>query len=281
MALTIPAGCWRQPVETSGTEPTGDKSFLFVVRGNYSDLDGLALNQGMEIVDGWVAQSWQLARNPGDTGTLTITCVVASTIDSNGRATEPLSETWEVKSVRNDMSIMGYCGGGANNPVREWVEAWQKEPDGSIAKYMQFRKSDGTVFDLNAVPIPADEVRAIATKELIGKIQAGIDTVMRFYPMLICKKTYSAPPASVYAHLSEINTPAPGSTDVKMPGNLDTIISGHVWLKCQDDAAQQTDNKWIRTEAWIGAVSWDENLYGVVGGGGRWPVPYDHVNNQG
>ena len=282
----IPSGCFRQPNESNGIDSSGTKTFSFILKGTFSELATYeeSLSQGDEVPAGWAANAWTLARNAGNVGTLTVTCrpldEVSSTDEDGNVTTEetPLTEIWSLKSVRNDVSILGYCGSQEKNPCREWIEAWQKEPDGKIASEYGFTQADGTVFTIDeSSSDEATQRRAVATKDLIAKIQTGIDTVMRFYPMLTCQTTYTNPPASVYANLACIDTPS-GSTlaakTIKKPGNLDAIISAHQWLKCQDDCSQNADGTWSRTQSWMGAVSWDENLYGTED---RWPMPYEHA----
>ena len=305
MAINIPSGCYRQPTETVGTDANGSETFAYVLKGPYSTLENLrkTLRPGMVIVNGWVMSSDHLARNPGNTGTLTITC--AKDADESDEtvptenATKALDETWTLRSVRNDVSILAYCGPGDDNPCREWIEAWQKEPDGELARHPGFTKPDGTVFKFGGGD-QQDANRATATRDLLAKIRKGIESVMRFYPQLTRTRTYSKPPARVYENLSTIDKPSVGSeadfavTDeqgnettipantnrLKKPGNLDEIIDAHSWLKCQDDCVETGDGKFQRIESWIGVVKsdggWDENLYGDATMN-RWEMPYSHV----
>lgn len=295
MAITIPDGCYRQPTEQEGVDTSGNKTNAIVLKGAYNALQTLkdGLNIGDEIVSGWVMSTANLARSPGDTGILTINCAPQDTSGSGTEADptvqKALDELWTLRSVRNDMSILAYCGGGPNHPCREWIEAWQKEPDGRLASLNSFTRADGSVFVIDvASPDSTVQNRATSTIDVIGKIRKGIDSVMRFYPMLTKTTTFSTPPATVYENLAYIDTPTVGTTAttarLRKPGNLSTIISGHVWLKCQDDCALTADGKHQRIESWMGILAseggWDENLYGAVANG-RWPMPYAHNTGTG
>lgn len=285
MAITIPSGCYRQPNEAEGVDAQGNATFSYVLKGPHDALQTLSngLDKGDEIISGWLAQSWQLARNPGDTGTLTITCTPDDE-ETDDSGSEPvisqvaLEETWQLKSCRNDVSILAYCGSGESNPSREHIEAWAKEPDGELAAAGSYRKPDGTIF-------PPDDgswtnTRLTASLEVIEKMRKGIESVMRFYPMLVKTRVYSKPPATVYENLAYIDTPTISGTSKQFeaPGNLAQIISDHEWLKCQDDCAKRADGKFERIEAWIGVLQtdggWDQNLYGSTN---RWPMPYSHT----
>ena len=281
MAITVPSGCYRQPIEQEGIDASGAKTFNYVLKGPYSSLKTCmhGLTGGQEIESGWGFVSATLNRNPGGLGTLTITCKPIANGESSGgsdASTTPLDEIWQIKSCRNDMSVLAYCGKGASNPCREWIEAWMKEPDGELANANSFRKPDGEVFVIDVASEDSNiQSRALPTVAVMGKLREGKESVMRFYPLLICTKIYSVAPASVYENLSYIDTPSPGTTTNK-PGNLSTIISNHEWLKCQDDCEQMQNGNWRRIQAWIGAPAWDENFYGLTN---RWPMPYSHTSS--
>lgn len=302
MAITIPTGCYRQPSETAGKDSNGNNTFSYVLKGPYSELETLlnGLEKGDEVISGWLMSSANLARNPGNTGTLTIICAADDAEEggssSSGCSTKALKEVWSLKSVRNDVSIFAYCGPSpGGNPQRAIIEAWQKEPDGELANNYSYTKPDGSIFEIDNDIYPA-------TRALIEKIKKGTDAVMRFYPMLTRTRTYSKPPATVYENLAMIDVPTIGSTadfeeedettgnvstrqadtaKLEKPGNLEQIIADHVWLKCQDDCAKTADGKHTRTESWMGILStdggWDENLYGKEN---RWPMPYLHGANN-
>lgn len=277
MAIEIPNGCYRQTTESEENDRQGIASRTVVVKGPYAAVSGLyaGVGKGTEVIDGYVMESSSLTR-VNSAGVVTFVCIPASAVEVS------LSEVWTLRSVRNDKSILAYCGSGPDNPSRALIEAWQKEPDGSVAMLPGFTKSDGSIFVIG----DADAgVKATATNDLLTKIQNGIDSVMRFYPMLTKTRTYSSPPASVYEHLAEINVPVVGEADstgkLYKPGNLDSIIEAHTWVKCQDDVTLQADGKFVRTESWMGFAgeSVDVNLYGA--GEERWEMPYCHSKHGG
>lgn len=294
--IVIPEGCYRQPTESEGKDSNGNPTFSYVLKGPYGSLSTLLSNlkKGDKVIQGWVMSTGSLIRNPGELGTLTITCAYdanasdVGTDDENKETSDKaLDETWTLKSVRNDVSILAYCGHGADTPCREWIEAWQKEPDGKIAALPGFTRSDGSIFIINEGSTDSTEQsKAVASIDLIQKIKAGIESVMRFYPQLTRTRTYDKPPTTVYQRLAMIDTPAVGTTEesakIEKPGNLADIIAAHVWLKCQDDCVLTGDGKYQRIESWMGVLSkdggWDENLYGNETMN-RWPMPYHHTQN--
>ena len=170
---------------------------------------------------------------------------------------------------------MAYCGPSPGaNPQRALIEAWMKEPDGDLAENLQFRKSDGTVFDISNREYPA-------TVALIGKIRKGIEAVIRFHPVVTRTRTYADCPPACLENIGFIDTPPAPAGTAKKPSGLAAAVNAHQWLKVQDDAQEQTDGKWTRTESWMGIAKsdnpddspWDADLYGA----NRWPMPYEQL----
>lgn len=277
---------WRQANESETVDGEGTDTFNYVCKGNYASLQAIkaGLWPGRPVVDGWIAKSWQLQKGRGGSGTLTITCGPAPQEDepSEGSAQGeqvPLKETWSIKSVRNDVSILAYCGTETNSPQRAQIEQWMKEPDGNLAAGFEYREADGKVRSLDdGTP---------GNVPLAQKIAKGIETVMRFYPQLTRKRVYSVPPNDCLENLATVDTPdfttnCPDGK-LKKPKNLTSAtIDRYDWLKCQDDEDEQSDGTWARIESWIGALKseggWDENLYGTTN---RWTMPYNGNQDVG
>ena len=274
--FTPPTTAVAQPDETAGRDDAGNLKKSFSWKGPYTDLEtaGKGIAKGDVVATGWVASSWSVRRTPGDYGVLTVECTPPDPTSGSGTeedptVVEPLKDIWSIKSVRNDVSIMAYCGPSPGaNPQRALIEAWMKEPDGDLAENLQFRKSDGTVFDISNSEYPA-------TVALIGKIRKGIEAVIRFYPVVTRTRTYAAVPPACLENLGFIDTPPAPAGTAKKPSGLAAAVNAHQWLKVQDDAQEQTDGNWTRTESWMGIPAvdgsgWDADLYGA----NRWPMPY-------
>ncbi len=274
--FTPPTTAVAQPDETAGRDDAGNLKKSFSWKGPYTDLEtaGKGIARGDVVATGWVASSWSVRRTPGDYGVLTVECTPPDPTSGSGTeedptVVEPLKDIWSIKSVRNDVSIMAYCGPSPGaNPQRALIEAWMKEPDGDLAENLQFRKSDGTVFDISNSEYPA-------TVALIGKIRKGIEAVIRFYPVVTRTRTYAAEPPACLENLGFIDTPPAPAGTAKKPSGLAAAVNAHQWLKVQDDAQEQTDGNWTRTESWMGIPAvdgsgWDADLYGA----NRWPMPY-------
>lgn len=274
--FTPPTAAVAQPDETAGCDDAGNLKKSFSWKGPYTDLEtaGKGIARGDVVATGWVASSWSVRRTPGDYGVLTVECTPPDPTSGSGTeedptVVEPLKDIWSIKSVRNDVSIMAYCGPSPGaNPQRALIEAWMKEPDGDLAENLQFRKSDGTVFDISNSEYPA-------TVALIGKIRKGIEAVIRFYPVVTRTRTYAAVPPACLENLGFIDTPPAPAGTAKKPSGLAAAVNAHQWLKVQDDAQEQTDGNWTRTESWMGIPAvdgsgWDADLYGA----NRWPMPY-------
>ena len=305
MSWSVPNTAIRQMDGGDGTNESGAKTKTIVYKGPYSDLETAknALVQGDAIEGDWLAKSWNLSRVPGNLGRLEISCVDKDDVTENGETSQyALKVTWSVKSVRNDVSILAYINSSSYPEGRFAVEMWMKETDQSLVESFKYKDQTGAVKDISGL--------GPAWVELCKKIGRGIESVMRFYPILTKKSITSTPPAKTLEHLSEINDPANSNnfdsvnvTDANgnavtddfgnivkklvakktkvflAPKNLQEIIEAHQWLKCQDDADEQTDGNWVRTESWMGILKsdnpdqqpWDANLYGV--GSVRWKMP--------
>ena len=276
--FTPPTGAVAQPEETTGCDDTGNLTKSFSWKGPFTDLETSAkgITKGDVVATGWIAASWSVRRTPGNYGVLTIECTPPNPTSGEGTdqsplVTEPLKDIWSIKSVRNDVSIMAYCGSGDNAPNRALIEAWMKEPDGKLAKLHQFRQSDGEIVQLT------DDA---ATMDLVQKIEKGIEAVIRFYPVVTRTRTYADCPPACLEKVGFIDTPPAPSGTAKKPTGIGSAVAAHSWLKVQDDAQEQADGKWTRTESWMGIPStdgtgWDADLYGAS----RWSMPYNHQND--
>lgn len=279
MSWTIPASAVQQPDEEL-SRPSGSSDTRTVAyKGPFADLETAAksLASGDEIIPGYVYDSCNLRRAPADLGVLTIYCIPESAADGGGsgggqQEPQPLKDLWSARTVRNDVSVMAYCGTGDNMPKRELVEAWMKEPDGELAKAHSFRKENGEVVQLSG---------EAATIELIEKIEKGIESVVRFYPVVTRTRTYAGGVPACLENVGYIDTPpGPSATDPKKNG-IAAVISTHQWLKVQDDAQEREGGCTDRIESWWGIAKtdqnqnepWDPDLYGK----NRWPMPYNHA----
>lgn len=272
--IQIPEGCYRQPTESEGLSESGDNTFTYVLKGGYAALKTLknSLKRGDVVEDGWLAKDWNLQRGNGGTGTLSITCMenTGLTDDELNPAQKPLRDVWKIHAVRNDISLLAYCGGESPSQAqRVVVEKWMRETDSTIAAEGNYREKGEIVNVASTWPGSAD---------VIAKMQQGIETVARFYPVITRTRTYATPPPDCLDKIGYIDTPpvssiaGDGSIDVKHPKGLAAKLAGYEWLKMQDDCDETTDGKWTRTESWWGAEKWDTDLYGP----NRWSMPHQH-----
>lgn len=266
MAVTIPESALRQPSDTASQDDNAISGFAIQYKGPYSDLStaSKSFEQGDEVEAGWVLKSWTLQRLPGNRGLLTLSCVSADAIAEDDEVTLPKKETWSLKSVRNDMSIFAYCGNSEGaHPNRYQLEMWMKETDKSLVDQYKFK--DGK-----------DEIQTLSSpsQALAKKIAKGIESVIRFYPLIIRKRLYSSVPSDQFNAIGYINDPPAPGLKAKTPKGLASVVARYSWLKVQDDADEQADSDWLRVESWMGIAkddgSWDVDLYGP----NRWPMPY-------
>lgn len=271
MAVSIPDSAVRQPDESESTNTSGN-SRTIAYKGPYAALKSAkdAIKTG-DKHDGGVVKVATLRRMPGDLGILELTLALdLDEKDEQGNTVQKaLRAVWTCKSVRNDKSLLAYCGKDETyNPNRAWIESWMAERDEALAKQGDYRKDNGSIASL------ANATHHSATWALMQKYLDGIDSVVRFYPVLTCTATYADIPDKFLENLSYIDTPSSRAADeTKAPSNLSNVIAAYKWLKVQDDVIETGDGQWQRVESWMGTENnWDEDLYGP----NRWPMPYDH-----
>ena len=293
MAMTINSNLKLQPTDETSFGEDGVKDITLEWKGLYADAKatadtiskGDALPTGStdngytpsaSIYAGYKVASFRIRRGNGDTAVLSVTCKKADdTSTSPGSETAvPFRTVFSVKSVRNDVSVLAYCGTSASAPNRAAVERWMREPDAKLAAEFKYTDTDGSVVDMDEEPLLK------STVPLIRKIMKGVERVIRFYPQLTVKRSYYDPPPDTFEKLSFIDTPpTPSGEKTLAPSGISTLISKHQWLKVQDDCDEPQNGTWMRTESWIGILKtdqnrgtpWDSDLYGD----NRWQMPHD------
>lgn len=274
MSWRLPDSAIEQMRGHRGGDNAGGNTAEFAFKGPYADLETARKNLavGDVIVTGWSAVKWNLTPISAGWGELSIECVPTEQTepdpdDPETDIAKPLEDLWFLRSCRNDVSIMAYCGPSPGaNPQRADIEMWMKETDKELYDEDKFKDGKGVEQELSD-----------PSKALAAKIRKGVQSVIRFYPLLTRKRVYARQPPKCMEKLGYIDIPPSPGTDAKKPGGVDAAISAHQWLKCQDDAQQMSDEKWERTEAWMGiaktddehASPWDEDLYGA----NRWSMP--------
>lgn len=233
---------WEQP-ELNQTATEGANTATRNFKGSYADL--LAFANGLTIggspYGGLPLRAVNITRTVASLATLRLEYGKETSYDSQKTATET-SVNWSMRHTQRIVSLMRRTGDSASMPHRGNLEAWRKEPDPAIYDAFQYRAIGGSILTLSA-----------AEQLVAAKLKAGVDGAMRFYPTIQKVSTYtSGTITGVGSGLAHISTP--GSP-------WDTAAAS--WLKVGDDVT--VDGKagtQTRTESWIGAASWDANLYG-------------------
>jgi hypothetical protein len=291
MAMTINSTLHLQPTDEAALDAEGAETLTLEWKGTYAACRATAdtIEPGVEIPTvaqgnaytpdsslyaGYHAVSWTVRRGNGDTAVLYVACRKADAVDSSqqgGDSTTPFRDVISLKSVRNDVSILAYCGSSSSQPNRAAIERWMREPNPKLAAAFKYTDENGTTVDMNDEPLLKSSI------PLVRKIMAGTERVIRFYPQITRRRSYYAPPIDLFQDLSYIDTPPSPSSNTLGPNGLSTLIAAHQWLKVQDDCDEQQDRTWMRTESWIGIATadssdgspWDPDLYGPS----RWKMP--------
>lgn len=266
MAVTIPESARRINTDSISCDENNSIVHVIQFKGSYDDLltAGYSFAPGDPVEADWCLKNWNLQRVSGGLGILSLNCTLMEKDSESNAVSSVKKETWSLKSCRNDMSILAYCGPSeGSNPSRYQIEMWQKETDKDLVESFGFRDGKGEEQSLSGL-----------SKEVAKKIASGVESVIRFYPVLYRKRLYSEVPADQFSGIGFIDTPPAAGIKAKQPSGLAAVISRYQWLKIQDDCDEQSDGDWLRTESWMGISNadgkWDEDLYGT----NRWPMPY-------
>ena len=249
--------------QPSGTkQDSGDGVTEQIVRqGHYDLLDAFASGLKAKSVcnlgtaqnpDERYVVSWSLERVEGGYGRLAIT--VGDPADNDEGEEEPdnaIETRWSLKNVQMQIPLSRFYVDGTwslgSAPDGHELALWRQEPRKELYDAFQFLAPDGAVYTLSA-----------ASQAVARKYRKGIESVMRFYPVVTRTVTYARGMSQaridalhIGSRLSRIDTPA--KTFGLDPG---------AWLCIQDDAEEAADGTLVRTTGWMGCASLDNDLYG-------------------
>lgn len=239
---------WEQP-ERVEVKTDGSKSITKSFKGDYAALVSYAgsLTIGTTAESGLPLRSVNITRSVGNRtqqthlATLRLEFGADDSYDETKNAVVK-STNWSMKHTQRIVSLMRKTGGSASMPARGTLEAWKREPDPDLYNKFQYRNQIGRVMTLG------QDAYLIAQKMI-----RGIEGAMRFYPTVQRVSTYTK---------GTIDGVGAGLARISSPGSpWDSVAQS--WLKVGDDVT--VDGKTgtqTRTESWIGAKSWDADLYG-------------------
>lgn len=247
----------EQPERTINYTADG-KTATVNYKGDYADLktyaDGLTIGASpLATGSSFVLSAADLVRIVGspNLGTLRLTYTANGSSASSQGAADIIRTAWRMTNTQTEVSILRYCGQSVGaNANRQRIEAWMQEPDAGLRAAFEFRSFSGAIIQLTANDLL-----------LAKKISAGIESVTRHYPT-IQKETIltRGTIAGIGANLDHIDTPTGA------PSGMTSAAAA--WMKIGDDLDVAEDGTQTRTESWVGAASFDANLYG--NGSDRW-----------
>lgn len=246
---------------TGTLQNAGDGVTGQVVRqGRYGALETYAFSLNVKAInnlgteqapENWYVASWALERLEGDYGRLTIN--IGDTADNTSGQTEPdnvVSEKWSLKNVQMQLPLSRFYIDGTwsgTAPDGHQIALWRQEPRKDLYDAYQFLAPDGNIYELSD-----------GSKAAADKYRKGIESVMRFYPVVTRTITYKKGMSDdrisalkIGEKLAHIQTPA--KTFGLAPGT---------WLCIQDEADLAADGTFVRVTGWMGCKSLDKDLYG-------------------
>jgi len=241
---------WEQP-ERVEVNTDGSKSITKSFKGDYAALVSYAgsLTIGTTAESDLPLRSVNITRSVGNRtqqthlATLRLEFGADDSYDETKNAVVK-STNWSMKHTQRVVSLMRKTGGSASMPARGTLEAWKREPDPDLYNNFQYRNQVGSVMTLD------QDAYLIAQKMI-----KGIEGAMRFYPTIQRVRVYTTGKiAGVGEGLAKIAT---------MPQDCPWTNAAKSWLKVGDDIVLDSKaGTQTRTESWIGAKSWDADLYG-------------------
>ena len=238
-----PPTYWEQP-ELVETASDGSKHITRNFKGDRADLLTFAnsLTIGDSPYGGLPLLTVTLTRTVGSPNLASLRLDYGEDESTDTTATATARSTvWSMKHTQRIVSLMRHTGASASMPHRGNLEAWRKESDPTLYDSFQYHNQTGSVLTLSA-----------AEQLVAEKLKKGVEGAMRFYPTIQKVTTYGKGKISgLGADLAHVSTP--GSP-------YDSVASS--WLKVGDDVTRSSGGVQTRTESWIGAASWDANLYG-------------------
>ena len=198
--------------------------------------------------------SWTLERIEGDYGRLTITVgAPADNSEPDPDEDDPnvVETKWSLKHTQQQLPLSRFWADGTwsegSSPDGRALALWRQGPRKELYDAYQFLAPDGNVYTLDG-----------SSQEVADKYKKGIESVMRFYPVVTRTITYKKgmnderiAALKIGARLAHIDTP-----------DKDFGLNPGIWLCIQDDADEDADGKLVRITGWMGCKSLDADLYG-------------------
>jgi len=221
--ITLGSTATQEQPESGQIRKARDTDEKTVVRkGTRSALETLQPAVGASYESGIVLSS-VVAPLKGDLATLTV--VVDMSPDDSGDGLQTGSVRWEVTWQQLEKPLLTHLDYTSES---EDVAAWSEKPN------------------------RADLVGGLseAAQKLARLILKGVESYLVFAPVVSKRSVYKRMPTT--GDCGMIGDP---------PGAPAKIPTGYVYLKTTDQAVEQDDGKYQRTEQWTGADEWSEDLY--------------------
>ena len=182
---------------------------------------------------GRVVVSAQLRPLRGGMGRLSVTTVLGKAEDAPEE--EALREVVEIEMAQTERDVRTLLGG--DGEAAKALAAWDDAP-AALRAELKYEDADGAEKAL--------EGRALSVARLI---LAGIESVLRFHPVVTRTTWFDEEPETEVEGLGEVGSEPQGAP------------AGYEYLKTGDHWTQQRDSTWTRVEQWTGAKTWNGSLY--------------------
>lgn len=210
---------------------------ILSARANENRVGSKYMGHGRQIVKSSVLETLQANQAKW-------TCSYKTYLSGGGQDDDYENQTWQMSMTQYEYPLTKYLSADAAYEVASW-----RETDFTHRKEFKYlektSKEDGPVYA---------ELSAYRAEDVAKKEWAGIESVLKFYPQATRTSIYSSKQtfssrADALNHIDSTPDAVFGDFSVE-------------WLKTGFDWTQNQDGTWTLTETWIGAPSWDKDLYG-------------------
>ncbi len=245
---------YEQP-QISITKQPGLKVTTTIARGDWDSMKNYAENTKIgfggnsstypDTTGNGKVSSVQVVRTPGGMADYTVSVTERETV-----------AVWNVDFMEIQKPIRTWHADktGSDKPDLAKLRAWERlgESENGWSEYEKY------VYDTNT-----GATLTVPTLTLAKMIrEEGVETYSIYTPVLTRVTQLTAVPTDIGGDTGKIVTPTASTDDIIGGDQIATLTKlASEWLKTGDTLQGAMDGTFQRTETWIGADKWNENLY--------------------
>lgn len=238
-------------VVTGGTQVESDSnSHVVTVEGPWDVIEEIT-DYSDYVPSGFTFVEAQKRNNQGF-GTIEIRC---QKFGSSDASTTPTRTTWRIEIAAVDTPLYCHPDITSVENARKEIDCWLNTESGK-----RFDSSGNPQWvDEFGTPQPVNNQGAI---KYINAWKKGVETYLRYFPIVEKISTYSRLPGCSMSESSTTSGTADFSADIGKWSKPAVKLSGYNddgWYKSGDTYVENGDRSWTRTEQWTWTPSYDDD----------------------